>query len=77
MYWAQALAEQTENAELQTSFSKLAQALSDNEQAIVDELIACQGQPVDMGGYYQPDSEKVEKLMRPSSTFNDLLSSAL
>ena len=77
MYWAQALAEQTENIELQTSFSKLAQALSDNEQSIVDELIACQGQPADMGGYYQPDSEKLEKLMRPSSTFNDLLSGAL
>lgn len=77
MYWAQALATQTENTELQASFSKLARALSDNEEKIIDELMACQGPPVDMGGYYLPDSEKIEKLMRPSSTFNELLANSL
>ncbi|RLA53851.1 MAG: NADP-dependent isocitrate dehydrogenase [Gammaproteobacteria bacterium] len=76
MYWAQALAAQTEDAQLQASFSKLAQSLSDNEEKIVGELIACQGSPVDMGGYYQLDDKKAEKLMRPSVTFNELLASA-
>ncbi len=75
LYWAQALAAQTEDADLQTIFAKLAQALGDNETKIVDELNNCQGSPVDMGGYYQPDSEKVEKAMRPSATLNGLLSS--
>lgn len=77
LYWAQALAVQTENAELAASFSKLAKDLADNEQKIVDELNACQGNPVDMGGYYQLDVNKVEKLMRPSVTLNALLSEAL
>ena len=77
LYWAQALAAQTENTELATSFSKLAQELNDNEKKIVDELTACQGHSVDIGGYFQPDSEKLEKLMRPSATLNELLSHAL
>ena len=71
------MADQTEDADLQATFAKLAQALGDNETKIVDELNDCQGNPVDMGGYYQPDSEKVEKAMRPSATLNNLLSSAL
>ena len=77
LYWAQALAEQTEDTELQTAFTKLAQDLSDNEQKIIDELNTAQGHPVDMGGYYQPNPEKVEAAMRPSTTLNDLLGKAL
>ena len=77
MYWAQAVAAQTEDAELAASFAKLAEGLTANEQKIVDELIACQGNPVDMGGYFQPDDAKVEKLMRPSATLNALLDAAL
>ncbi|MFT7300829.1 MAG: isocitrate dehydrogenase [Porticoccus sp.] len=77
LYWAQALAEQTEDTELQTAFTKLAQDLGDNEQKIIDELNTAQGHPVDMGGYYQPSPEKVEAAMRPSATLNDLLGKAL
>jgi isocitrate dehydrogenase len=77
LYWAQSLADQTEDTDLQSTFAKLAQALGDNETKIVDELNNCQGNPIDMGGYYQPDTEKVEKAMRPSATLNSLLSSAL
>lgn len=77
MYWAQAVAAQTEDTELAASFAKLAEGLAANEQKIVDELIACQGSPVDMGGYFQPDDAKVEKLMRPSATLNSLLDAAL
>ena len=77
MYWAQAVAGQTDDAELAASFAKLAEGLAANEQKIVDELNACQGNPVDMGGYFQPDEAKVEKLMRPSATLNALLDAAL
>lgn len=77
MYWAQAVAAQTEDAELAASFVKLAEGLTANEQKIVDELIACQGNPVDMGGYFQPDDDKVEKLMRPSATLNALLDAVI
>ncbi|GAA4432317.1 NADP-dependent isocitrate dehydrogenase [Pontibacter saemangeumensis] len=73
LYWAQALAEQSENKELQERFSKLAKELSENETRIVDELIAAQGKPVDIGGYYHPDIEKTEKAMRPSETLNRIL----
>ncbi len=76
LYWAQALAAQTENKELAASFARLARALVDHQQEIVDELTVCQGKPVDMGGYYQPDVKKVEKLMRPSATLNSLVSAA-
>ncbi|KKK98748.1 hypothetical protein LCGC14_2639640, partial [marine sediment metagenome] len=72
-----ALAEQTEDTDLQATFARLAKALSDNETNIIDDLNNCQGSPVDMGGYYQPDAEKVEKAMRPSATLNNLLSNAL
>ncbi len=77
LYWAQAIAAQTEDTDLAKKFAELAQALADNEQKIVQELNACQGEPVDMGGYYQPDVEKVSKLMRPSQTLNELLAKAL
>ena len=73
MYWAEALAEQTEDTELQASFTALAQELKGNEQKIIDELNAHQGQHVDIGGYYHPDLEKISKAMRPSATLNSLL----
>ncbi|MEA3275358.1 MAG: NADP-dependent isocitrate dehydrogenase [Pseudomonadota bacterium] len=73
LYWAQALAEQTEDKDVQAGFSKLAQELGDNEAKIMEELNAVQGQPVDMDGYYHPDLEKVTKAMRPSATFNAAL----
>ena len=76
LYWAQALTEQTEDPALQSAFSGLAKSLSDNEEKIVEELNNCQGDRVDMGGYYQPDPEKVEKAMRPSGTLNSLLANA-
>jgi isocitrate dehydrogenase len=73
MYWAQALAEQSKNQQLKDKFSKLAQELTDNEQKIVDEQIAAQGKPVDIGGYYHPNEEKTSKAMRPSETLNAAL----
>ena len=76
LYWAQALAQQSEDAALQTRFAKLAQQLEANETTIIDELNAAQGPPVDMGGYYLPDTEKITAAMRPSSTFNAILDKA-
>ncbi len=73
MYWAQALAEQSEDAELQARFAPLAQALVDNEQRIVDELNGAQGDEVDIGGYYRPDADKCSEAMRPSATLNAAL----
>ncbi|HEU0186665.1 MAG TPA: NADP-dependent isocitrate dehydrogenase [Gallionellaceae bacterium] len=75
LYWAQALAAQSRDKELQARFSPLAKALTDNEAKINAELIAAQGKPVDMGGYYHPSFEKTSKAMRPSATFNAALSS--
>jgi isocitrate dehydrogenase len=76
LYWAQALAAQTEDKELQTHFTKLAKQLNDNEEKIVAELSAVQGKPVDIGGYYKPDLKKLEQVMRPSSTLNQIIDSA-
>jgi isocitrate dehydrogenase len=76
LYWAQALAEQTEDKELAARFKPLAEALAANEQKIVDELAAVQGQPADIGGYYLPDVRKTEAVMRPSATFNATLATA-
>ena len=76
LYWAQALAEQSEDATLQTRFAKLAQQLETNETTIIDELNAAQGPPVDIGGYYLPDTEKITAAMRPSATFNAILDKA-
>ena len=73
LYWAQALAEQTEDKQLQAHFTALAKQLADNEQTIVEELRAVQGKPVDIGGYYLPDPQKTEAIMRPSATFNAAL----
>jgi isocitrate dehydrogenase len=73
MYWAQALAKQTEAPELAAQFAPLAQQLTANEQTIVAELQAVQGKPVDIGGYYQPDLAKLDAVMRPSKTLNAAL----
>src|SRR5688572_379857 len=73
MYWAQALAEQTKNAELKAYFEPLAKAMTENENKIVEEQIAAQGKAIDMGGYFHPDAAKVEKAMRPSETLNSLI----
>jgi isocitrate dehydrogenase len=75
LYWAQALAAQDEDAGLKAKFAPLAKALADNEQKIVAELLAVQGKPVDIGGYYRPDPAKVSAAMRPSATFNAALAS--
>jgi len=73
MYWAQELAAQTEDAALQAHFAPLAKALTGNEQTIVKELAAVQGKPADIGGYYLPDTEKCNAVMRPSATLNATL----
>ncbi|MFA6445550.1 MAG: NADP-dependent isocitrate dehydrogenase, partial [Sterolibacterium sp.] len=76
LYWAQALAEQTEDAELRTRFAPLAKALAEKEQQIADEFKVVQGKAVDIGGYYLPDPVKTEAVMRPSATFNAILEAA-
>ncbi len=73
MYWAQALAMQDQDAELKAKFTKVAAALEANEAKINAELIAAQGKPVDIGGYYKPDVAKTEKAMRPSATLNAII----
>ena len=75
LYWAQALAGQTRDKDIQARFTTLAKTLTDNEAKINAELIAAQGKPVDMGGYYHPDFEKTSKAMRPSATLNAALAS--
>ncbi len=76
LYWAQALAAQTEDAALAAHFAPLAKTLADNEQKIVAELNAVQGKPVDIGGYYMPDVAKTAAVMRPSATLNKALEAA-
>ena len=73
LYWAQALAAQTQDKALQALFAPLAKSLTDNEQKIVGELNAVQGKPVDIGGYFKPDTAKMTAVMRPSATFNTAL----
>jgi isocitrate dehydrogenase len=73
LYWAEALAAQSDDAELKSRFSKLAKTLADNESKILEELRAAQGKPVDLGGYYKPDHDKASKALRPSATFNSAL----
>jgi isocitrate dehydrogenase len=70
LYWAEELARQTEDAALGQAFASLASTLREHEQAIVDELLAVQGSPADIGGYFHPDPEKTTAVMRPSATFN-------
>jgi isocitrate dehydrogenase len=73
MYWAEAMAAQNSDKELQSRFTPLARALAENEAKIVDELNSVQGRPVDIGGYYRPQPELASKAMRPSATFNSVL----
>jgi isocitrate dehydrogenase len=73
MYWAEALASQTKDKQLKESFSKAAKLLEDNEAKIIKELINAQGAPVDIGGYYFPNEKLVSESMRPSKTFNNIL----
>jgi isocitrate dehydrogenase len=73
LYWARELADQAEDAELAERFAPLAQQLADAEEAIVAELGEAQGEPVDVGGYFRPDPDRVASAMRPSPTFNDAL----
>ncbi|GAB2972568.1 NADP-dependent isocitrate dehydrogenase [Actinotalea caeni] len=73
LYWAQELARQTDDAELASVFAPVAEELTANEQTIVDELLAVQGSPADIGGYYRPDPAKVDAVMRPSGTLNRIL----
>ncbi|MEE9302427.1 MAG: NADP-dependent isocitrate dehydrogenase [Thiotrichaceae bacterium] len=75
LYWSQALATQNKDNELQALFSPLSQQLVENEEAIMEELLNAQGEVMEMGGYYQPDTELVSAAMRPSSTFNNALDS--
>lgn len=73
LYWAEALAEQSEDKELQSTFAVVAKELEDNRSVIVKELSAAQGQAVDLGGYYHPDESKASKAMRPSATLNKII----
>ncbi|MFC0845055.1 NADP-dependent isocitrate dehydrogenase [Streptomyces noboritoensis] len=73
LYWAQELAKQTDDAQLAEAFAPLAKTLAEQEETIVGELIAVQGSPADIGGYYQPDPAKAAAVMRPSATFNQAI----
>jgi isocitrate dehydrogenase len=73
MYWAQALAAQDKDAELRKIFAPIAEKLAANEQKIASELLAVQGKPTDIAGYYHPDDKKAAAAMRPSATFNEIL----
>ena len=75
LYWAQELAKQTKDADLQAKFAPLAKALSENETKITEELIASQGKAQNIGGYYHPNEELANKAMRPSATLNNALAS--
>jgi isocitrate dehydrogenase len=75
LYWAQELASQDEDAELAQRFAPLAEQLAAGEERIVEELNAVQGSPVEIGGYYRPDPERIAEAMRPSATFNETLES--
>jgi len=75
LFWAEALAQQSEDSVLSSQFSELANILRANEIKIAEELISAQGKPMDLGGYYLPDDEKVATAMRPSQTFNNALAS--
>ncbi|BBZ45659.1 NADP-dependent isocitrate dehydrogenase [Mycobacterium parmense] len=76
LYWARELAAQSDDQELREHFAALAEALSEKEEVIVAELAEAQGEPADIGGYYQPDREKTTAVMRPSKTFNEALAAS-
>ena len=73
LYWAQALAAQTEDQDLANVFAELAAALAGNEKTITAELASTQGKPCDLGGYYHAASDKVALVMRPSATLNSII----
>ena len=73
MYWADALANQDEDEELKAKFAPIAQELKENQEKIIEELMAVECNPADIGGYYHPDDEKATKAMRPSETFNKII----
>jgi isocitrate dehydrogenase len=73
LYWAQALANQTKDATLKEEFEPIAKQLAANEAAIVNELNQIQGNPVNIGGYYEPNEALINNAMRPSETFNSIL----
>ena len=75
LYWAQELAAQTDDAALAETFAPVATALAANIDTISQELVDAQGHPVDIGGYYRPDADKVAAVMRPSKTFNEVIDS--
>jgi isocitrate dehydrogenase len=75
LYWARELAGQAEDAELARTFAPLAERLAADEEKIVAELNGVQGEPVDVGGYYRPDPDRVAAAMRPSATLNEALAS--
>jgi isocitrate dehydrogenase len=75
LYWAEALANQTEDPELQAHFAPIAKSLIAHEQQIIAEFKAVQGKPADIGGYYKPDLDKLTAVMRPSKTLNEILQS--
>jgi isocitrate dehydrogenase len=75
LFWAEELASQTQDAELAAAFAPLAKSLRENESRIAEELLAVQGSPTDVGGYYRPDPAKAEAVMRPSKTLNSILAS--
>ena len=75
MYWAEALADQSEDSELKSAFEGISNELKSHESEIVNELNEAQGDAVDLGGYYFPNPDKVAKAMRPSSTFNGIIKS--
>jgi isocitrate dehydrogenase len=77
LYWAEAVATQSEDRELAEQFVSLARQLAEHEQQILEELSAVQGRPAELGGYYHPKPEVLEKVMRPSATLNGILSSAM
>ncbi len=73
LYWAEALANQNDDQELKSRFEKMYKELSANEEKIISDLIAVQGKPVDIGGYYMPDDKKASEVMRPSQVFNKII----
>jgi len=74
-FWAQELAEQTQDTELAARFAAVSEQLTTHAEAIDAELVAVQGSPADIGGYYRPDAAKASAVMRPSATFNGILAS--
>jgi isocitrate dehydrogenase len=75
MYWAQELARQTKNIDLQNQFKPFAKKLAENEESIINELNSIQGKPISIGGYYQPNEDLASKAMRPSALFNSIIRS--